>query len=192
MKTTALQKLQFLGILSGIVLMEYGMKDAAPEENIEIISAESVDPPESTSSAQIYVDISGAVNNPGVYVFNEGERVNDALIKSGGLREEADSFSVSKSLNLASKLSDGMKLYLPFKGEESSTLDASSGSVKGSNAVNLNKASLTELDTLKGIGEARAKTIIDNRPYISLEDFKAKTKISGSLFEGIKEQITLN
>ena len=168
------------------------MKDAAPEENIEIISAESVDPPESTSSAQIYVDISGAVNNPGVYVFNEGERVNDALIKSGGLREEADSFSVSKSLNLASKLSDGMKLYLPFKGEESSTLDASSGSVKGSNAVNLNKASLTELDTLKGIGEARAKTIIDNRPYISLEDFKAKTKISGSLFEGIKEQITLN
>src|SRR3989344_2035035 len=69
---------------------------------------------ESDSTAKIKVDVEGAVISPGVYELSSGARVQDALIAAGGLASDAD----RNSINLAAKMADGQKIYIPKKGEE--------------------------------------------------------------------------
>ncbi len=70
---------------------------------------------EENSEVVLKVDIRGSVNNPGVYEFIEGETVEDALEKVGGLSETADMIYIDKNLNRASKLVDEQKIYIPDK-----------------------------------------------------------------------------
>jgi competence protein ComEA len=65
----------------------------------------------------IFVDISGAVVNPGVYEINHGSRVSDAISLSGGILNEASSLWVSKNINLSRVLEDSSKIYIPFEWE---------------------------------------------------------------------------
>lgn len=130
------------------------------------------------------IDISGAVLDPGVYEMGDQDRIEDLIQKAGGLREEANQEYISKHLNLAQKVVDGSKVYIPFEDEEF-ILAAESSSGK----VNINTASNGSLENLSGIGVVTASKIVAGRPYSSIEDLVKKKIIGKSLFEKIKDHI---
>jgi len=123
-------------------------------------AAEAIAP----AAALLAVDIKGAVEQPGLYWFAEGQRVNDAL-QAAGLLAEAD----TDLLNLAAPLTDGQQLVVPYlslgEGERRERYNelASNSNGSSSGLVNLNTASLAELTALPGIGDVKAQAIIDYR-----------------------------
>lgn len=172
--------------LIGVVLIIGGMAfSKVPEVSY---------PKESLIPAQkiINVDISGAVLKPGVYKLKEGQLVQNAVDQAGGFSENANNEYISKYLNLAQKLSDGMKIYVPYQGEAGGTF--SSGIVSGANTkaqVNINIASQSELEALPGIGPVTASKIISGRPYQKVEDILSQKIVSKSTFEKIKGLIVV-
>ena len=145
------------------------------------------------------VDVSGAVERPGVYQLPNSARINDALVAAGGFSQGADRVWVTRYLNLAQVVPDGAKIYIPVSGEDSSKVNSSSGGkVAGAvigagqpDLININTATSQELDSLWGIGEVRARDIVSNRPYQNIEELKSKAGIPENVFERIKGQITL-
>jgi len=168
----------------GVFLIKSGQSPHG-EGAVEILS---VSPEVQTGS--IFVDLEGAVESPGVYELPSGSRINDLLIRAGGLSAKADREWVSKNLNLAQKLSDGAKLFIPETVDEAGEARRSPGE-DGREGININIASAVLLDTLWGIGESRAAAIIANRPYQTLEELMTKAGIPKNVFERIKEEITL-
>ncbi|TYP57581.1 helix-hairpin-helix domain-containing protein [Thermosediminibacter litoriperuensis] len=153
---------------------------------------------DSAQPAKIVVHVAGAVERPGVYVLEEGRRVIDAIEAAGGCLSEAD----LASLNLARKLRDEDKLYVPQIGESPVTGNAGSN---GGNAgvssitdgrININTAGLEELDKLPGIGPALAQRIIDYRnqhgPFKSVEELKSVSGIGEKRFEELKNLVKVN
>ncbi|HHW01984.1 MAG TPA: competence protein ComEA [Thermoanaerobacterales bacterium] len=155
---------------------------------------------EQTKKIMVYV--TGAVKNPGVYTLEDGMRVKDAIDLAGGTLPEADLLR----LNLAKKLHDEEKLYVPKIGEvisdqpgqgsltgEGETAGISSSS---DGKININTASLQDLDTLPGVGPATAQKIIDyrtqNGPFKSIEDIKNVSGIGDKKFEQIKDKIKVD
>lgn len=148
------------------------------------------------SEKEITIDIEGAVQKPGVYSLPANSRVQDALISAGGLSAKADRAKVSKSLNLAAKLIDGAKIYIPQEGESAEANSNASGgeTVLGGETnelVHINTASESELDTLPGVGPATAAKIINGRPYSSIEELTQKKIVGSSIFGKIKNKIGL-
>lgn len=139
---------------------------------------------------EIWVDVQGGVVRPGVYSLREGDRVKDALIAAGGLGGQADREAVAKYINLAEKIKDGTKLYIPVLGE-SEQKNQEDGQVQGlsTGRVNINTATKSELDQLKGVGEARAQTIIEGRPYQTIDE--VKKVLPSNVYEQIKDMITV-
>lgn len=144
------------------------------------------------SEKQISIDVSGAVIKPGVYKLNSNLRVEDAIKASGGISNLANSEYVSKYLNLAQKLSDGMKIYVPFEGDASGGGAIAPGMVSGVNTqgqININTSSQSELEALPGIGPVTAAKVISGRPYQKIEDLLNQKIVSKSTFEKIKGSI---
>ncbi|MBI5305568.1 MAG: helix-hairpin-helix domain-containing protein [Chloroflexi bacterium] len=153
--------------------------------------------PRSTATpASITVDVRGAVNKPGVYTLALGSRVQEALTLAGDATNAAD----LRPLNLARKLNDGEQLYIPVLGEAPPT--SAPASAKGTptiakspgGKINLNTATLPELDTLPGIGPAIAQRILDyrqqNGAFAKIEDIKKVRGIGDAMFDQIKDLIT--
>lgn len=135
-------------------------------------------------SAAIYVDVAGAVQNPGIFKLAADARINDAISAAGGLSQEADRTWVEQTLNLAAKVSDGDKLFIPAIGE-------SAAKAAVSDKININTASASKLDTLYGVGPATAQKIIDGRPYAKIEDLVAKKAVTQTVFDRIKDEISV-
>lgn len=146
----------------------------------------------------IFVHIDGWIQNPGVYEIKENDRVNTIIEKAGGLKEGAS----IKSINLAARLSDGDKIYIPNREEEkqietTEVKGNNTGTVKitKNNKININKASITELKQITGIGESTANKIIDYRDNVGkfkkIEDIKEVKGIGDSKYESIKDKITI-
>ncbi|MFH1565851.1 MAG: helix-hairpin-helix domain-containing protein [bacterium] len=142
---------------------------------------------------EIVVDVSGAVVNPGIYKLSSGSRVSDVIKSAGGvLDDKVNKEYLSKNVNLAQVVQDGVKIYLPFEGDLSQTPYIESGA-SGSGGVNINRASESELaDKLSGIGPVYAKNIVGGRPYSKIEELLEKNIIPKSTFEKIKEDIRVN
>lgn len=139
----------------------------------------------------IIVDVEGAVIKPGVYKVSSDGRMVDALAASGGLSEDADREYVSKNINLAGKLTDGLKIYVPRAGEQ--VLSDNSKSNSGSGAVlNINTASQSDLEALPGIGPVTAQKIIEDRPYSSIESLTSDKIVGEKVYSQIKDQISAN
>ena len=146
----------------------------------------------------IFVHIDGWIQNPGVYEIKENDRVNTIIEKAGGLKEGAS----IKSINLAARLSDGDKIYIPNREEEK---QIETTEVKGNNTgtvkitknskININKASISELKQITGIGESTANKIIDYRDNVGkfkkIDDIKEVKGIGDSKYESIKDKITI-
>jgi len=146
-----------------------------------------------TRSDLLYVDVAGSVEKPGVYKLPSGSRIGDALVVAGGLSASADREWVAETINLASEVKDGEKIYIPLLYRDDPSQMQSKGSslsYKGTK-VNINTATSGELDSLAGIGEARAQAIIANRPYGSSEELVSKAKIPQSVYEKIKDKISV-
>ncbi len=152
----------------------------------------------SSSAAEVYVDVDGAVASPGVYRLKEGARVSQAIDVAGGLTAEAD----VTGLNRASKVADGQKIYVPKVGEQQAVTaggGADGGAVVTSGAndaaglVNINTASVAELQTLSGIGPSMAQSIIDERtkngPFASVDDLMRVSGIGEKKLAKIKDGI---
>lgn len=134
----------------------------------------------------LVVHVDGMVGTPGVYELTEGARVSDAVTAAGGLAEGAD----TSSLNLAAPLADGEKVYVPAEGEEATT--SSEGASSGG-LVNLNNASVEQLDELPGVGEATAHAIIEDReangPFTTPEDLMRVSGIGEKKFAKLEGMI---
>ncbi|MBE5812519.1 MAG: hypothetical protein E7314_02550 [Clostridiales bacterium] len=143
---------------------------------------------------KIYVDIAGEITNPGVYMLDEGSRVNDLIIMAGGVTKEANLSNV----NLASVLSDGIKITIPNK-KDTATKNIIQTSIIGNNkssgVVNINQADVEELTTLSGIGESIATSIVEyrnkNGNFKNKEDIKNVSGIGESKYSKIKDKITV-
>jgi competence protein ComEA len=189
---------------SGVLLVGVGsVLSLAQQQADEVMLVEEVTAPiEASESAKpIVVDVSGAVVEPGVYELIEGMRVEDALVRAGGFLPEADTAYVTKHINRAQLLTDGSKIYIPIQGEMDSQSQEKvntligSGEVIGittsnSSSINVNSASQSDLESLWGIGAARAQEIISNRPYTSLDELKAKASIPQNVLDRNAELIT--
>ncbi|OGE15557.1 hypothetical protein A3B39_02085 [Candidatus Daviesbacteria bacterium RIFCSPLOWO2_01_FULL_37_10] len=140
----------------------------------------------------INVDISGAVINPGVYKLKEGQLIENAIQEAGGFSIASNKDYISKNLNLAQKLSDGMKIYVPFEGDFAAAGIGQGGVVAGISAnqqVNINMTSQSELEALPGIGPVTAAKIISGRPYQKTDDLLNQKIVSKAVFEKIKSSI---
>ncbi len=192
----------FLGML-GVLLLTVGavclVVFSSKEPQIEIISSESET---KDSSNFLFVHIEGAVEKPGLYKLTSDSRINDALVAAGGLSDKADRDWLSKNINIAQKLSDGIKIYIPSTDELKTGLESDLGVVAGvkstestGDKINLNTASASQLDSLPGVGPATAQKIIDYRQtngfFSKLEDLKNVPGIGEKTFEKLKEKITI-
>lgn len=153
----------------------------------------------------VAVHVIGAVPRPGLYEFAEGTRVQDAIDAAGGLLASANVDAV----NLAALLTDGQQLNIPYKDGEVPTevpavleLPGSSSSATESpsdptntDLININTASLEELDTLPGIGPTTAQRIIDyrttNGPFTTIDEIMDVSGIGPSTFDAMKDLITV-
>lgn len=154
---------------------------------------------------EIVVHIIGEVKKSGVVSLEEGARLIDAIKKAGGETKNADLSQV----NLAYKLKDGDKIYIPNKNEKIteyivqgngdntvSVGEEPENNLKGENKkVNINTANQEELDTLPGIGETTAQKIIEyretNGKFNKIEDLQNVKGIGESKYSEIKDKITV-
>ena len=144
-----------------------------------------------TSVGDIVVDVEGSVLKPGIHRVALDSRLRDGLIAAGGLSEDADRNWVTKNLNLALKLNDGAKIYIPKIGESIIGSTGTTG-ITGSNnmeQININTASEGILDSLPGVGPVTAQKIIKGRQYSSIDELISKKVVSNKVFDQIKEKI---
>lgn len=185
-----------LGAL-GIMFFVYGLiglfvsnKSASEDIIFEANSAKQ----NSTEVKTIFVDIEGAVVRPGLYKLPKDSRIQDAFVVAGGLSASADRNFVSKNINLAIKLSDGAKIYIPSVGEavsSSSVLSGSSQTGGGGDLVNINSSSQSQLESLPGIGPKTAEKIIAGRPYGYVDELLNKKIVGNKVFNQIKDKVTI-
>lgn len=152
-------------------------------------SSKSVESNESkeTADKSIVVYVCGEVVSPGVYEFGSGSRVRDAIAKAGGLTSEAD----STAINQAAVLKDQDKIVVPGFNQS-----GDGGSGGNNKLININTATKEQLTTLPGIGEAKAESIISYREtkggFKSLEDLMKNEGIKSSVYNKVKDKITVN
>lgn len=145
-------------------------------------------------AVQVTVDVSGAVVNPGVYSLPAGSRIEEAIKSAGGVSEDVDPAYLAKTINLAQKIADGMKIYIPSSQESflpGSVTTSSNVASAQKTVISINSSSLEELDKLPGVGPTTAQSIIDKRPYENIEDLLIKKVVTRATFEKIKALVSL-
>ncbi|MEC2198119.1 competence protein ComEA [Bacillus subtilis] len=169
------------------------VKQAVPTETENTVVKQEANNDESNET--IVIDIKGAVQHPGVYEMRTGDRVSQAIEKAGGTSEQADEAQV----NLAEILQDGTVVYIPKKGEETAVQKGGGGSVQSDGGkgalVNINTATLEELQGISGVGPSKAEAIIayreENGRFQTIEDITKVSGIGEKSFEKIKSSITV-
>ncbi|MBI2590938.1 MAG: helix-hairpin-helix domain-containing protein [Candidatus Blackburnbacteria bacterium] len=184
--------LLFLGV--GLFLFRSGVLDSTEVKVLSANRGDSSLPLGMTGEGfGMTVEISGSVLKPGVYHLEAGARIDDLLIMAGGLSAAADRNWVARNLNRAARVSDGQKVYIPKVGEVDRGVGGSGDQVIGvpgnQSLLNLNTASLKELDALPGIGGTRAQGIIAGRPYSSVEELLTRKILPKSVYEKIKGSV---
>jgi competence protein ComEA len=200
--------------VAGLVVLAVGVgglmaarpSSGTPTEDMVLDVSEAVDEvveevqqttTSTTEAALIYVQVAGAVKRPGVYQMPDGCRAFQAVLQAGGFTDDAD----QEVVPLASRLTDGSRLYVPRKGETvsgqvlSNTSDAGGGSTGATGLVAINSASAEQLDSLPGIGPSLAQKIIQFRetqgPFTSVDQLGDVPGIGPSKLEQLRPLVTL-
>lgn len=196
-------------ILVGVIFIIYKNNQSINEDVVDIFKEETIEEKEEPKKEikKIIVDIKGMVANPGVYEVEEGKRVNDIILLAGGLLDNAD----TSLINLAKIVEDEMTIIIysnkevieKYK-EEVCVCDCplinNSACIENNDKeenkiININTGDYNELMKIPGIGESKAKSIIKYREeygnFNTIEDIKKVSGIGDSLFEDIKEYITV-
>jgi competence protein ComEA len=142
---------------------------------------------EQVQAPQIFVDVTGAVNTPGVYTLTASSRVIDAIKAAGGSAPGAD----LSTINLARVLADGEQIYVDAAITNSKGVRVST--TKRSGPININRATVGDFDSLDGIGPVIANRIVSYRkthgPFITVEDLQKVSGIGAAKFAQIKSKI---
>lgn len=171
---------------------------------VEVLGTSGTD----KTNENITAEISGAVIKPGVYKLSLDARIDDLLIAAGGFSGSADRLWSDKYLNRAAKLADGQKVFIPEVESVDSAQDShsrvlsaknnggyqttsSNFSTDSNSLININTATISELDSLPGIGPVYAQKIIEHRPYSKTEDLVSSGAITQTIYEKIKNGITV-
>lgn len=137
----------------------------------------------------IMVDVKGAVNLPGVYPGEEGQRVFDIIEKAGGFTKDAD----TNQVNLSQYIEDEMVIYVPIIGQSVENVPVMDS---GNKLLNINKATEMELQTLPGIGPSKASAIMEfreiNGGFKEIEDLKKISGIGEKTFEKLAPLISVD
>ena len=193
------------------VIDTYSLKEPK-EEKKEVTIKKQAKEDKETVSQKVLIDVKGEVNTPGVYELTVDNTVIDAIKKAGGLTSQSD----TSNINLSKKLEDEMVIIVYSKEEikemnkeiecppcndvcvtkeDEKALLEEETEEKITGKVNLNEADIEALQTLDGIGEVKAKAIIDyrdkNGPFKQIEDIKNVSGIGDSVYEKIKDNITV-
>ena len=173
------------------------------EENskgdLEIEKDTNIEINESTnevSSKEVTVYISGEVNSPGIVTVNSGERLANVVEKVGGVTSNAD----LNQVNMAIKVEDEEHYIIPKIGEvlevQENIMAENNGTKEDSSKININKATIEELDSLPGVGEATANKIVnyrdENGEFKSIEEIKNVNGIGDKKFQDMKDLIIAN
>ena len=210
--------------LAGTDLASETSPDSTESEGISKKKAEITESDRSSAMQQpvsrtIYVDVCGAVVNPGVYELSSDSRVFQAIEKAGGYLPGA----AASYLNRARSLSDGQQIYVPTQEEvDSQTIPLTqdetvqdgmvqegtaqtgtaayntadgTGTTQAGQRIDLNTADVSQLSTLTGVGESKALAIIayreENGPFTSIEDIMNVPGIKEGTYEKIKDKIAI-
>lgn len=181
---------------------EAGLPRAPAAATTTVSTAATAAPPPSapttTVPAPVVVHVAGAVNAPGVYTLSPRARAADAVAMAGGAAAGAD----VDALNLAAALRDGERVYVPVVGEAvpppvgppPAAPDGPGASVVPG-PVDLNRATVSELDALPGVGPATAQAIVSHRdtngPFASVDDLEQVRGIGPAKLEAIRPLVTL-
>lgn len=175
--------LALFSISSLFMIPEIGRQN---QDSYEVVSEPVSQESSVANSTQIFVQVTGAVTNPGLYSMNSGERINDLLTLAG-----TDDYN-HDCINLAQILVDEQNLYVPADDEKC----VEDNSVDSNGVVNINTASSYELETIPGIGTAKASAIItyrdNNGTFEAVADLTNVEGISDSLLQSIQQYIKLS
>ncbi|WP_424695657.1 helix-hairpin-helix domain-containing protein [Granulicatella elegans] len=187
-----------------IILVGRGMMASSTKEKVMVTNAVNTTRVEETTTMMpqnCYVDIKGEVLRPGVYEFSCESRMQEVIKKAGGFTEEAD----ETKINLAQKISDQMQIIVPNLHSKQEGGVTEGNSEKGNSShtilsnskqemVNINTATLEELQTIKGIGKKKAEAILQYRkehgPFRRKEDLLQVKGIGKKALEAIESQVT--
>ena len=187
-----------------IILVGRGMMASSTKEKVMVTNAVNTTRVEETTTMMpqnCYVDIKGEVLRPGVYEFSCESRIQEVIKKAGGFTEDAD----ETKINLAQKISDQMQIIVPnlHSKQEGGVTEGNSEKGNSSNTtpsnskqgtVNINTATLEELQTIKGIGKKKAEAILQYRkehgPFRTKEDLLQVKGIGKKALEAIESQVT--
>lgn len=160
------------------------------EEVEEIDSVNDLD-------GDVYIDIKGAVNHPGVYKGDQTTRVQDVVMMAGGYLPEAD----INQVNQAAKCEDQMVIYIPREGEqreepsENQQVGQVGAKESGEESININVATKEELTQLNGIGEKKAEAIIQYREeqgsFQKTEELKQVSGIGDKTYDALSDRISV-
>ena len=197
-------------LLTGVLLCGCTAREGSWEAQGDLPAAAGDDAPAETEGDQgqgaqsqteeavslIMVYVCGAVERSGVYALAEGSRVIDAVEAAGGMSEEA----AGEYLNLAEPVYDGEKVIVPTRDEAAddpfglAALTQAAGSA-AAGLVNINTANAEGLQTLPGIGPAKAQAVINYRelhgPFASIEEITNVSGIGAATYENIHSLITV-
>ena len=172
-----------------VILFVIGLLQEPEASNAEI-SPNYSEYEQNIEKTYIYIDVKGAVKNPGVYKLESDSRLFQVIQLAGGLREDAD----QNAINFSVILKDQDVVYVPTYDEEypniSTSIDSQIGGV-----ININTATLEQLESLPGIGPSTAQKIIDyrtdNGSFVAIEDIMNVSGIGETTFAEIKDLITV-
>ena len=198
---TKKQQLILLGlaglILAGLLVMIWRQSIGQASDDVIVIEQPKYQQRDILAK-DIFIHITGAVKQAGVYQLKSGDRLVDAINLANGTSNLADLTTV----NLAEKLKDGQKIDIPSKKitmpkliqTQQSQVPTNQGSFVGGK-ININSASAKELCQIPGIGQSTAQRIIDYRQtkgsFTKLEDIKKVKRIGKSIFSKIKNKIII-
>ena len=163
---------------------------SAPSASVAVAPSASTSASPSTT---LIVDVTGWVRKPGVFAFEPGDRVIDAVERAGGARDNAD----LTLLNLAAPLVDGQQILVPKEGAEvPGTTPGTTGAPGATGGlVNINTADEATLETLNGVGPVLAASIIAYRtehgPFTSIDQLDEVSGIGPATMEDLRSQVTV-
>jgi competence protein ComEA len=174
-------------LISGIVLILLSVLIVA-RGNTQV-SAPIEITPITIAEPEIFVDVTGAVNKPGVYTLTGKSRVIDAIKAAGDSAPGAD----LSTINLARVLTDGEQIYVDATVVNSSGVRVSKAIHTG--PININRATARQLDALDGIGPVIAQRIIDyrkiNGSFLTVDDLQKVSGIGAAKFAEIKAKVRI-
>jgi competence protein ComEA len=188
-----------LGIFIGLLLAGVILLFILPERGTPIVlvtKTPNLTPQPTATLAEIRVHLTGAVNAPGMLSLPKGARLSDAIEKASGLIEGYD----PNLLNLSEVLTDGQRIHIPQLNEQNTSNEYTQRgqpyiTIENQGLININSADFDTLCTLPSIGPSKAQAIIQYREehglFLNLEDIQKVNGIGPTIFNTIKDQITL-